>query len=146
MASDRSFPQTPIIGAGCVVWRGDEILLIQRGKAPGYGTWSLPGGAQELGETIRETAIREVFEETGCRIGNLVLLDVLDSIVPGEADDRPLYHYTLVDFSADWLEGEPVPGPEELDAAFFSLKAITALEMADWTRQFIAQAARLRGA
>lgn len=144
MSDDRSYPKRPVIGAGAVVWRGEDVLLIRRGKSPGYGEWSLPGGAQELGETIRETAQREVLEETGCRIENLKLIDVLDSI---EHDDEGghSYHFTLIDFEADWQSGEPRPGPEELDAGFYSLEAIRALDMADWTRSFIAKSAASRG-
>ena len=64
----REFPDRPIVGVGVVVWRGDRVLLIQRGKAPRQGQWSLPGGAQELGETVVEAAVREVLEETGLAI------------------------------------------------------------------------------
>jgi 8-oxo-dGTP pyrophosphatase MutT (NUDIX family) len=52
-----------LIGAGCVV--RDEVgrvLLIKRSDT---GSWALPAGSMELGETLRECAIREVREETG---------------------------------------------------------------------------------
>ncbi len=52
------------------MWRGDEVLLAQRGKALGYGYWSLPGGKVEPGETAIEAAVRELYEET-CVIGEL---------------------------------------------------------------------------
>ncbi len=143
MSDDRSYPSSPVVGAGAVVWRAGEVLLIRRGKNPGYGQWSLPGGAQELGEDIRTTTIREVFEETGCRIGNLRLIDVLDSIARDD-NGKVSYHFTLIDFEADWLDGEPRPGPEELDAGFYSLAAIRALDMADWTRAFIEKSAARR--
>ena len=72
----REYPDRPFVGVGVVVWRGDNVLLIQRGKPPRIGAWSLPGGAQELGETVRETAVREVREETGVEIDVTHLIDV----------------------------------------------------------------------
>ena len=50
----RRYPRRPIVGVGVVVVRGDRVLLIRRGKPPRQGQWSLPGGAQELGETVEE--------------------------------------------------------------------------------------------
>ena len=48
----RSYPDRPYVGVGVVVFRGDDVLLAQRGKSPRRNTWSIPGGAQELGETV----------------------------------------------------------------------------------------------
>ena len=42
----------PLIGVGAVVWRNNDILLVKRAKPPRLGQWSIPGGKQELGETI----------------------------------------------------------------------------------------------
>jgi len=109
----------PIVGVGALVWREDKILLVKRGKAPAKGEWSLPGGAQELGESVEDTARREVREETSCEIGDLSILGVFDSI-ERDADGRVLYHFTLVDFEADWISGEPSPGEAEDDARFFA--------------------------
>ena len=47
MTDDRSYPARPIVGIGIVVFKGSEVLLIQRGKPPRQGQWSLPGGVQE---------------------------------------------------------------------------------------------------
>ena len=50
----RTYPDRPIVGVGAVVFRGNEVLLIRRGKPPRMGDWSLPGGMQEIGETVFE--------------------------------------------------------------------------------------------
>lgn len=63
----REYPRAPIVGVAAVVVRGDELLLIRRGREPMLGAWSLPGGALELGETTAEGIVREIFEETGVR-------------------------------------------------------------------------------
>ena len=96
----------PVVGVGVVVWKDGRVLLIRRGKSPMRGRWSLPGGRQELGETVREAAIREVGEETGVEIRLGALLDVVDTIRRNDGGAVDV-QYTLVDFDADWTAGEP---------------------------------------
>src|SRR3546814_14101329 len=64
----NDYPNRPLIGVGVVVFKGDRVLLIRRGKPPREGQWSLPGGRQRLGERIAATARREVAEEAGIDI------------------------------------------------------------------------------
>lgn len=104
----RRYPKRPVVGVGVVVCRDDTVLLVRRAKAPGKGNWSLPGGAQELGETVFEAARREVLEETSVRVDVLGLVDVVDSIHSDPAG-RIQYHYTLVDVVAEWRSGEARP-------------------------------------
>ena len=111
----REYPDRPFVGVGVVVWRGDNVLLIQRGKPPRIGAWSLPGGAQELGETVRETAVREVREETGVEIDVTHLIDVVATITR-DKDGRVRLQYTLVDFAAEWRLGETVAGSDAMGA------------------------------
>lgn len=107
-----------MIGVGAVVWHEGKVLLIRRGRPPKAGEWSLPGGAQELGETVQQALEREVFEETGIRITNIEFLEIIDLITPGGAHGKPLYHYTLLDFSADAVTGTalPIAGDDASDA------------------------------
>ena len=105
------YPDRPIVGVGAVVWRGDRVLLIRRGKPPRAGQWSLPGGAQQLGETLREAITREVREETGLELAELRLLTTVD-LIEREPDGRVRYHYTLVDFTAEAPAGEPLAGDD----------------------------------
>jgi ADP-ribose pyrophosphatase YjhB (NUDIX family) len=104
----RMYPKQPLAGVGVIVCRDDAVLLVRRGKAPGKGNWSLPGGAQELGETVFEAARREVLEETSVTADVLGLVDVVDSIHADSAG-RIQYHYTLVDVVAEWRTGEARP-------------------------------------
>lgn len=103
-------PVGPVIGVGVVVLKacadGPQVLLIQRGKPPRAGSWSIPGGRQELGETLKEAARREVAEETGVALSELVFLDVVDSITK-DKQGQVLHHYSLVDFLGVWRNGEP---------------------------------------
>ena len=92
--------QFPLIGVGVVVWRDSKFLLIKRGKEPRKGQWSLPGGKQQFGETLREASLREVEEETGLTVTLTNLIDVVDSITAGEHGST-LFHYTLIIFCSE---------------------------------------------
>lgn len=122
----RDYPARPLVGIGCVVLRGADVLLVRRGRPPRLGEWSIPGGAQRLGETAEAAARRELAEETGVTAGPLHLAAVVDAITP-DAEGRIRFHYTIVDFCALWLAGEPRPGGDVTEAAFFAPDALPPL-------------------
>ncbi|MGV8923151.1 MAG: nucleotide triphosphate diphosphatase NUDT15 [Thermomonas sp.] len=62
----------PLVGVGAIVLRNGLVLLGQRLGSHGAGTWALPGGHLEFGESVEECAFREVQEETGLEIQNLL--------------------------------------------------------------------------
>jgi len=65
---DREYPSQPLVGVGGIVLNGDKVLLIKRGKQPGYGKWSIPGGMVELGESLQEAIQREIREECSIEV------------------------------------------------------------------------------
>lgn len=132
----REYPSRPFVGVGVVVFRGDQVLLIRRGKPPKAGEWSLPGGSQNVGETVRDTAIREVLEETGVEITEPRFLEVIDAIIPDE-EGRVRYHYTLVDFHAQWLRGEPTGADDAEHAEFVPVDRIDHLGLWEKTVEVI---------
>ena len=140
----REYPERPIVGVGAVVWRGDRLLLVRRGKPPRLGQWSLPGGAQHLGETLAEAIAREVREEAGLEVEGLELLAAVDLVERDEAG-RVRYHYTLVDFAAEAPAGEAVAGDDAAAVAWFTPAEAAALGLWSETERIIALAATRRG-
>jgi 8-oxo-dGTP diphosphatase len=116
----REYPAAPIVGVAGVVVRGNEVLLIRRGREPLLGSWSLPGGALEVGETMAEGVAREVFEETGLRVRPVEIVATLDRIVRDE-DGRVRFHYLLIDWMCEVVKGragDPLPGDDALAAVW----------------------------
>ncbi len=136
-------PERPIVGVGVVVWRDEAFLLVRRGKAPRKGQWSIPGGAQKLGETVYAAARREVLEETGLTVEVLGLVDVVDAIT-GDAAGGVEYHYTLLDVVAESSSGEPRAGGDADAVAWFSLEDLPALGLWSETERVIRESAARR--
>jgi ADP-ribose pyrophosphatase YjhB (NUDIX family) len=118
--SDREYPARPIVGIGMIVLKGDAVLLVRRGKPPNIGSWTLPGGAQEVGETAEEAARRELLEETGITTGPLMFAAHVDNI-RRDRDGRVQFHYTILDFAARWESGEPVAATDVTEALWAPL-------------------------
>ncbi len=92
----REFPEVPLLGVGAVVVHEGRVLLVQRGREPLKGQWSLPGGLLEVGESLEAGVIREVEEETGLRVQPVQLIELLDRI--HREGDRVRYHYVIADY------------------------------------------------
>lgn len=132
----REYPPNPLVGLGAIVWREGRVLMIQRGNPPRAGIWSLPGGAQHLGETVQAGTHREIAEETGVTIELLGLVDVIDS-VQRDAEGRILYHYTIIDYAARWVSGEAVAGDDAAAVAWVDPADLHRLELWDETIRVI---------
>ena len=113
----REYPDRPIVGVGAVIIDRGQVLLIKRGSPPLLGEWSLPGGAVELGETLRAATEREAHEETGLIVKAGEVIEVLDRIVPGTAG-APQYHYVLIDFLCTVEGGELRAGGDAADVSW----------------------------
>ena len=139
----RAYPDRPYVGVGVVIFRGDQVLLAQRGRSPGEVFWSIPGGAQEIDETVREAGLREVWEETGLEVEILGLIDVVDSISRDE-EGRVKFHYTLVDFFAEWRNGEAVAGDDCPAVCWANVDELDGYSLRDMTLEIIRLAAEKR--
>lgn len=135
----REYPDRPWVGIGCIVLRGEDVLLVRRGKPPRAGEWSIPGGAQLLGETAEDCARRELAEEAGVTVGPLALALVVDSLTHDE-DGRARFHYTIIDYAARWLSGEPRAGDDVTQARFFAPHELAELGLWEAAHRAIAAA------
>ncbi len=115
----RRYPDRPIVGVLAVVLRGDRALVVRRANPPMSGRWGFPGGVLELGETVAQGAMRELFEETGVTAeaaGPLTVIDTIDR----DGEGRVRYHYTLVAVIGHWQSGEGAPGDDADEVAWLS--------------------------
>lgn len=136
----------PIAAVGVVCLRGDDVLLIRRGKPPRAGEWSLPGGRIEWGERAEDAALRELKEETGCEAEILGLVDVVNAIMARSGAEAPPWgHYVLIDYAAHWRGGEPTPGDDAREARFFSPREISTLNLWSETLRVVERARALAG-
>lgn len=141
----REYPDRPFVGIGALVWRDDRILLIRRRNPPRAGQWSLPGGGQELGETIAEAARREVAEETGLHIVVEDVVEVID-LIERDEDGRVQYHYVLIDVNATWTGGDPAAGDDAIDTAWATLDELGTFKLWSETERVIRRGYDQRGA
>jgi len=144
MTKGRAYPERPIVGVGAVVLHEDRVLLVQRAKPPRQGQWSLPGGAQKLGETLMAAAKREVAEEAGIEIAVAGMIDAIDSIIHDDAGDVE-YHYTLFDVAARWVAGDLQPGGDAADARWVPLAELPSYQLWSETHRVIAAAVSILG-
>jgi ADP-ribose pyrophosphatase YjhB (NUDIX family) len=142
--SDREYPTRPIVGIGIVVIRHDSVLLVRRGKPPNIGAWTLPGGAQEIGETAEQAARRELREETGLEAGDLHFAATVDNIRRDESG-RVRFHYTIIDFATRWIGGEPVAATDVTEAVWAPLESLNDYDLWSEAHRVIAIARRLVG-
>ncbi|HYB10512.1 MAG TPA: NUDIX hydrolase [Alphaproteobacteria bacterium] len=140
---NRSYPERPFVGVGALVFRGEKVLLVRRGKPPRKGQWSIPGGMQQTGETVAEAARREVREETGLDVEIGETVAVIDSIARDEAGAVE-YHYTLVDVIAEWRAGEAVAGDDAAEVAWTAPDRLQSFELWHETVRVIQLAAARR--
>lgn len=116
----------PILGVSVACWRGDEVLVVRRGRPPLAGLWSLPGGRVEPGETVRAAARRELAEETGLAADITAVADALDVI--GHADDgRLARHFVVLVFAARWRAGAAVAGDDAAEVRWIRPAALADL-------------------
>lgn len=141
MASSETKP-LPRIGVSACVWRDGKVLLVERGKEPWKGKWSLPGGGLEFGETVREAARRELHEETGIEADLVKLVDIDDAIMR-DAAGRPVAHYAIACFTGYWRRGEAEVHDDVTKVRWAERDELDALDMTPGTAAYIHQAWQL---
>jgi 8-oxo-dGTP diphosphatase len=132
----REFPATPLVGVGAIVIENARVLLVKRAHPPLQAQWSIPGGVLEVGELIREAAIREAREETGLLVDPGDLLGVYDRVLR-DAEQRVQYHYVLIDFLCRRVGGELAAASDAAEVRWFTREELPALNLAEDTQDVI---------
>lgn len=132
----REYPDSPLVGVGAVIIEDGRVLLVKRGHPPLAGEWSIPGGVLELGETLREAAVREVREEACLTVEPGELLGVFDRVLR-DAAQRTQYHYVLVDFLCRKIAGEPRAAGDADEVRWFTLAETNRLGLPEDTAEVL---------
>jgi len=111
----------PKVGVAAIIMADNRLLLIRRKGAHGAGTWAVPGGHLEFGESPEDCAIRETLEETGLAVRNPHCVAVTNDIFNEE--DR---HYITIWMAVDCpAEPQVIPSVEEVaEWGWFSWNAL----------------------
>ena len=140
----REFPEVPLVGVGSIIIQGGRVVLVKRAHPPIQGHWSIPGGVLEVGEMVREAAVREAGEETGLIVEAGELLGVYDRILR-EPEHRVQYHYVLVDFLCRPIGGELLAASDAAEVRWFRREELPALSLAEDTQDVIQKGFGKRG-
>ena len=122
----RRYPDAPLVGVAAAVFNAaGEVLLAQRSRPPRAGSWGLPGGLLDLGETLEDGARREVSEECGVEVAIGGIAGVFEPITRDE-EGRVEYHYVVIDYWATWTSGTPRAGDDAADVRWVALDELPA--------------------
>jgi len=132
----REYPDAPLVGVGAIIVEAGRVLLVKRGHPPLLGDWSIPGGMLELGESVRDAAVREAREETGLVVAPEELLGVYDRVLR-DPDDRIRYHYVLVDFLCRRIDGDLIAAGDADEVRWFTPEELRKLPLAEDTHEVI---------
>lgn len=132
----REFPEMPLVGVGSIIIEGDRVLLVKRAHPPIQGQWSIPGGVLEVGEMVREAAVREAREETGLMVEAGELLGVYDRILR-DPERRVQYHYVLIDFLCRRVGGELIAASDAAEVRWFTRQELSGLNLPEDTQDVI---------
>jgi 8-oxo-dGTP diphosphatase len=138
----RTYPSRPFAGVGAVVWDGRQVLLERRGRPPAEGSWALPGGLIELGETAGAALQREVYEECGIQVEAGPILGLFEPI-QRDPDGRIRYHFMVVDFLAYYVSGELRAGDDASEVRWVLPDDLGQYDLAPAGQEMIARALAL---
>lgn len=107
-----------VVIVGCIVRKGNKILMVKEANKKCYGQWNYPAGHMEEGEKITDAAMREAFEETGCKVK-------LTGVLPICSFNKPEETGILVKFTADVIEENITFDTDEiLDVQWIDMETI----------------------
>jgi ADP-ribose pyrophosphatase YjhB (NUDIX family) len=127
------------LGVGALIFDGERILLVERGKEPLKGYWSLPGGIVETGEKLEDAIRREVAEETGLDVDPYFMFEIFERII-SDAEGKPEYHYVLMDYLCRRVSGEPAAASDVSQLAWVAEPELRGYRLTEGTLGVIERA------
>ena len=119
-----------------MIFKGQNILMVERGRSPLKGYWSLPGGVLEAGEHLAEAIQREVEEETGLKVSPLTVVEIFERIMR-DKEGKPEYHYVLIDYLCKITGGELRAGDDSTKVEWVKRKDLPKLKITEGTLEVI---------
>ena len=132
----REFPEIPFVGVGAIIIEDARVVLVKRAHPPLQAEWSIPGGVLEVGELVREAAVREAREETGLTVEPGELLGVYDRILRSP-ERRVQYHYVLIDFLCRRIAGDLAAASDAAEVRWFRQEELWGLKLTEDTMDVI---------
>ncbi|MGE0867659.1 MAG: NUDIX hydrolase [Kofleriaceae bacterium] len=127
---------TPTVAVAGIVFDAEgRVLVVERGRPPNEGVWSVPGGKLHPGETLAQGVAREVREETGLVVEIGTLACVVEVIDPAAE-----VHYVILDYAARVIGGELRAGSDARSARFVDDAELATLPVTDGLTAVIARA------
>jgi len=139
MPDPRLYPQRPFLAVSAAIIRDGKVLLVRRARNPAATLYTLPGGAVETGETLKQAVIREVLEETSLVVEPVALAGHREAIVR-DRDGRVERHFVILCFAAHWLSGEPVLNEELDDARWLAPAELAGMRTTEGLAEIVAAA------
>jgi 8-oxo-dGTP diphosphatase len=126
-----SSPPQPCVCVGAIAIDDGRLLVVRRRNEPGMGSWSVPGGRVEPGETVQEAVVRELAEETGVEGVVMGLVGVAERI----GDD---HHFVILDYTVEVLApAPPEAGSDAAEARWVALSDVAELDLVDGLAEFL---------
>jgi 8-oxo-dGTP diphosphatase len=125
----------PEVAVGAVAVDDDRLLCVRRGRGPGGGLWSVPGGRVEMGESLHEAVVRETFEETALE----VVVDHFLGYVERIGDEPNPYHFVILDFAVTVLDprAEPIAGDDAAEVRWVPFDDLSELRLVPGLYEFL---------
>ena len=136
---NRQYPLRPILGVGALIFQQGAILLVERGREPLKGWWSIPGGVVELGDKLDDAIRRAVLEETGLTVEPERVFEIFERIMRDDTG-RPEYHYVLIDYVCRISGGRLAPGDDVSDTRWVTQQGLDQYHLTEGTFEVIERA------